>query len=172
LAGCASVGPTLPKASPTPSPNARIVYFAPLWVLPSDDIPGGTAALEAEGVTIVYDPLTLQSFVDQGRADVIILHRSTVGLVDAHWIESRYHEGIVIVGIGLTIHEISKLVDEPDLSNSFPAENARPRPAFYAYMMSKTWVDGGTSASGTGTFEEVNLQQFLFALKLAIPKPQ
>ncbi|MBI5033538.1 MAG: hypothetical protein HZB51_23700 [Chloroflexi bacterium] len=157
------------STSPVLVPNTGILYLAPTFLLPFDDTPGSFAALQAEGITVLHDFNDLKRLVAQSKPDAIILHQLSLPNVDKNWVASQYRDGVIIVAINVPMTQLIDWVDDPSLRDTPWSENWYKKP-FYAYVGSKAGFWGGIRAGGNNNINDVegNLQQFMFAIKLAI----
>lgn len=172
-AGTLLIESAIAKPSALVLPNANILYLVPAAVAPSEDIPGSSIAMQAEGVAVLHDFERLKRATEFTKPDAIIFHQLSLAGVDHSWIADQYRRGVVIAAINVKMTELAELVNDPTILNSPWPDNWYRKP-YYAYAAQKTDPSGGVRGAGNDNLgdQERNLQKLLFTLKLAIKNLQ
>lgn len=180
-----ALGVWLRSAKALPAPVAqskyRILYFAPEQnaLQASEDIPGSSQALQAEGFQIVTDYPSLKSQVEQQRPDAIVLHKKQLGQIDPKWVAAQYRKGVIVAGINMTMREIAAWVEDPSIMDANWTDSWYKMP-FYSYAgmkestdpfalqeAAKTGLSAAAKTGGTNNFEGT-IKPFVSVLHLSI----
>jgi hypothetical protein len=158
------------KPTPLQLPNARIVYFVPKILAPSEDIPQGVAVFQNEGVSIVHDFESLKQLVSANPPDAIILHADSIPQVNLEWLRNQFQSGVIIAGMNIRKSELSNLVGYRNSQEPANVDEGWYKKPYYSYAGRKVNASGGAEVSGTNNInaQEGTMQQFFFALRLAV----
>jgi hypothetical protein len=113
------------------APHIRIVYFVPVSVSTTEELPGFSSVLQ--GMSLVHDSSTLKRVVEQVIPDALILHEGSMRYLDESWLIGQYQRGVIIVGINMKMYQLADLVNEPNVIDAHKTDDWYRKP-FYSYV--------------------------------------
>lgn len=101
------------------------------------------AAFVAEGATLIGEEVNLKALDAQVPFEVLIFDSSTQTHLDIAWLQKRYAQGLIVVGINVTVIELANLVgDKTVVREQAPWQDAAFQPAGPYYASLYSLVEG------------------------------
>jgi hypothetical protein len=127
--------PTIEATSSYVPTGIHILYLRPN-LEKNTDIPGFDGEWKQQGIKTVSNFVDLRRLAQNKAIDTIMFHRAMIQQLDKKWLKEQLQAERAIVGINLTMNELSQLV-----------RGANP---------DSTWTDGWQGASYFSMIIEVN----------------